>query len=391
MQEPSVQESRAQEIVARGSYFDGVSARAYPVTLRLGDRLAVSGTGIAQDWNLMDVRATETLPPLMRIGVVGSHARVEFEDATLAAVLPTHCPDLRKSEDGTRGALRIVLWSIAAGLSVLAAAVYGMPMLAALIAPLVPDAVEAKLGEAVDGQIVGLLGKPPLCEEPAGKTVLDRLVARLAEGQGLPPGLSVVVRRHKTANALTLPGARVIVLSDIIAKARTPDEFAGVLAHELGHVAARDPTRGLIQTSGSSFLLSLILGDLTGSTIIVAVGQAALSAGYSRAAERAADAYSVALMTKAGGNGAALAGILERVAKDGSESGAFLRSHPFTRERAATIRALAGPDATSRHIMSDADWAALRGICPPVPETDTGKTEPGKPKPDVPKPEGQSL
>lgn len=373
--------------MARGSYFDGVSARPHPVTLRLGDRLAVSGAGIAHDWSLMDVRAAETLPPLMRIGVAGGQARVEFDDATLAAVLPTRCPDLRKAGDGTRGALRIVLWSIAAGLSVLAAAVYGMPLLAGLIAPLVPEAVEARLGEAVDRQIVSLLGKPPLCEEPAGRAVLDRLVARLTEGQGLPPGIGVAVRRHKTANALTLPGARVLVLSDIVAKAGSPDEFAGVLAHELGHVAARDPMRGLIQASGSSFLLSLILGDLTGSTVIVAVGQAALSAGYSRAAERAADAYSVALMTRAGGNGAALAGILERVAKDGSESGAFLRSHPFTRERAAAIRALAGPEAGSRHILSDADWAALKGICPKAGSRPDAQT----PNPAPKEPEGDRL
>ncbi|WP_430911083.1 M48 family metallopeptidase [Methylobacterium sp. sgz302541] len=382
----------AQEIVAAGSYFDGVSARPHPVTLRLGDRLVISGAGIFHDWNPIDIRASETLPPLMRIGVVGSLARVEFEDATLAAVLPTRCPDLRKAEDGTHGTLRIVGWSVAAGLSVLAAAVYGMPLLAALIAPLVPAPVEAKLGEAVDGQVVRILGDPPLCAEPAGQAVLDALVARMTAGQALPPGLSVVVRRHAKANALTLPGARIVVLSDIIAKARTPDEFAGVLAHEFGHAAARDPTRALIQTSGSSFLLSLVLGDLTGSTVIVAVGQAALAAGYSRDAERAADAYSVAMMNRAGGDGAALASILERIAKDGSETGAFLRSHPFTRERAAAIRALAGPDAAGRRILSDADWTALRGICPPLPGKDKGKDKPKPEAPeDAPRSEGERL
>lgn len=375
-----------QEIVAQGRYFDGVSARPHPVTLRLGDRLLVSGEGVRQDWSLLDIRATETLPPLMRIGVVGGFARVEFEDATMAAVLPTRCPDLRRAEDGTRGPWKLVAWSVAAGLSVLAAAVYGMPMLASLIAPLVPEPVEAKLGQAVDGQIVRLLGDPPVCAEPAGRAVLDALVARLAEGSGLPSSLTVTVRRHGTANALTLPGARVIVLSDILAKAASADEFAGVLAHELGHVATRDPTRSLIQTSGSSFLLSLILGDLTGSTIIVAVGQAALSAGYSRDAERAADAYSVAAMNRAGGNGAALASILERVAKDGAETGAFLRSHPFTRERAAAIRAQAGSDAATRHVLSEADWAALKAICPP-----SAKPGPEKPKSEPQKLEGDSL
>ncbi|WP_245337926.1 M48 family metalloprotease, partial [Methylobacterium radiotolerans] len=73
-----------------------------------------------------------------------------------------------------------------------------------------------------------------------------------------------------------------------------------------------------------------------GSTIIIALGDAVLSAGYSRDAERAADAYAVDLMTRAGGNGAALADILERIAKDKHDGNSdvldLLRSQPFPRE-----------------------------------------------------------
>ena len=52
---------------------------------------------------------------------------------------------------------------------------------------------------------------------------------------GLPVDPAISVRRHAIANALTLPGGRVVVLSDLIDQSRTPDEFAGVLAHEFGH------------------------------------------------------------------------------------------------------------------------------------------------------------
>lgn len=64
--------------------------------------------------------------------------------------------------------------------------------------------------------------------------------------------------------------------------------------------------------------------------MIVAVGEALLAAGYSRDAERAADATAVDLMTRAGGNGAALADILERIAADDGRGGNLdlLRSHP---------------------------------------------------------------
>lgn len=371
-----------QPVATSGRWFDGRSAEPHAVTLRLGDRLEISGPGVHRDWNLIDLRAGEAQAPLLRLGIAGDPGQVETVDAAFAALLSARCPELRK-RSGERGRTwRLVVWSLAAGISVLLAVLFGLPVAAGFLAPLVPEGIEARLGAAVEGQVLDLMGDPPPCAEPAGRAVLDRLVARLVAGRGLPTDLAVTVRRNDTANALTLPGARVVVLSDLIAKARSADEFAGVLAHELGHVAVRDPTRALIQASGTSFLLSLVLGDLTGSTVIVALGQAVLSAGYSRDAERAADAYSVAAMQAAGGDAGALATMLERIAKDEADSDpALLRSHPFTRERAATIRALAGPEGAGRQILSEADWMLLRRICPgsaPVPNKPAPKVHPSE-------------
>ena len=356
--------------MAEGRFFDGVSARPHPVTVKFADRFQVSGSEIHRDWDPLELRATVSLPPLMRVGPVGEPSSVEFSDDTLSAELVDRYPNLLRRE-GSGGTLRLVLWSIAAGLSVLLAAVFGMPRIAGLLVPLVPAAAEARLGAMAEPQFLRILGNPKACTAPAGREVLDKLVARLIAVAGprgaLPPDLIVSVRRHGTANAFALPGGRVIVLSSLITRARTPDELAAILAHELGHVHGRDPTRSLIRASGASFLLSLALGDLTGSTIIIGLGNALLSAGYSREAERAADIFSIDLMTKAGGNAAALADILERVAENEkgglSETLAILRSHPLTRERAAAIRAQAGPDASERAILSGVEWAALRGIC----------------------------
>ena len=355
-----------EAITTAGTFFDGISARPRPVTLRLTFRLEIIGEDVSRDWSLLDLRASEAAPPLMRIGHAQGPESVEFADAPFAQALTARCPDLNRTEGGG-GLARLVLWSIAAGVSVLLTAIYGVPAASGLLAPLVPQAVESQLGRSVDGQIVTLLGDPPLCNEAAARAVLDRLTARLAEGMMLPTTPQVSVRRHSVANALALPGGRVILLSDIIAKARNGDELAGILAHEFGHVAARDPMRSVITAGGTSFLLSLVLGDFTGSTVLVTVGQAAISAGYSRDAERAADAYAVAAVKRAGGDGAALAAILERITDADDEKPdavSFLRSHPFTAERAARIRSLAGEKPTGPGILSEAEWASLQGICP---------------------------
>lgn len=350
-----------------GTFFDGLSARPRPVTLRLTHRLEILGDGVRCDWSLLDLRRCEAAPPLTRILHAAGPESVEFADADFAHVLDMRCPDLGRTEGG-RGLTRLVLWSIAAGVSVLLTAVYGVPAASGIIAPLVPKALEAQLGRSVDGQIVGLLGKPPLCEAPEARAVLDRLTARLAEGMALPVAPQVSVRRHAVANALALPGGRVILLSNILDKALNGDELAGILAHEFGHLAARDPMRAVITAGGTSFLLSLVLGDLTGSTVLVAVGQAAISAGYSREAERAADAFAVAAVGRAGGDGRALAAILERITDAEDErpgATSFLRSHPFTAERAARIRALAGERPAGAGILSATEWRQLKAICPP--------------------------
>ncbi|SFI44094.1 M48 family metallopeptidase [Methylobacterium brachiatum] len=351
-------------LTGAGRYFDGRTARPVPVSLRLeAGRLAVSGPDLWRDWNGLDLRAEDARPPLMRVGPADTPERVEFSDEALAAALEALCPDLHVGPAGQGGTLTVALWSMAAGITLLGLAAFGVPALADAIAPLVPAAVEERIGALVEDQIGSLLGNPPACAAPEGRAALGRLVTRLRGD--LPPGLRVSVRRSRTdANALTLPGGRVMVLSKLLDEARSPDEFAGVLAHEFGHVAARDPTRSLIRSSGIAYLLGYLVGDVAGSAVIVALGENVLSAGYSREAERAADAYAVAAVTRAGGDAAALATILERIAADRDESLAFLRSHPFTRERAAAIRSRATPPAADRPPLLDApSWAALRAIC----------------------------
>ena len=70
-------------------------------------------------------------------------------------------------------------------------------------------------------------------------------MGRLQTAAQLPIPPDPVVLRSNVANAFALPGGRVYVLAPLLAKSETPDELAGVLTHELGHVAHRDGLRRL--------------------------------------------------------------------------------------------------------------------------------------------------
>ncbi|NEU13801.1 M48 family metallopeptidase [Methylobacterium sp. BTF04] len=350
---------------ARGTYFDGNSAKAHPVILRLSDRLELSGPDVAVCWDLPDLVAGETAAPLSRLGPKSGRGQVEFLDQVFGAALAARCPDLHRRVVAERsGRLRLVLWSVAASGAAILMALYGVPALASRLAPLVPAVIEARLGEAVDRQVLSMLDSPARCDQRDGVASLDRLSARLLRDSGLPDGIQISVHAHRTPNAFTLPGGRMIVLSGLIDQTDTPDELAAVLAHEFGHMVAHDPMRGLIAATGTSLLLSMVIGDLTGSTVLIALGQAALSAGYSRDAESAADAFAVNMVRNAGGDASALAAILERIDHDEDRSSpAVLRSHPFTRERARISRSLAGPKQTTTGLLNAREWAALKDIC----------------------------
>ena len=89
---------------------------------------------------------------------------------------------------------------------------------------------------------------------------------------------------------MRLPGGHVYVFEGLIDKAETPDELAGVIAHEIGHVAHRDGMRAVMQAAGLSFLFGMLLGDFIGGGAVVMAMRTVLQSSYSREIEAAADA-----------------------------------------------------------------------------------------------------
>jgi len=77
---------------------------------------------------------------------------------------------------------------------------------------------------------------------------------------------------------------------------RARSSWSGVLSHEFGHVAHRNGLRRLIRDGGTSFLVGLLFGDMTGSGAVLMAGRLVSSASHSRAAETDADAFAVKIM-----------------------------------------------------------------------------------------------
>jgi len=367
----------------RAVYFDGLSSARNDVLVEVaaaGLRITTAHHRVLDEWAYSELRRMSAPGGMLRLGRSSEMvlARLEIRNPALIAAVEDCAASLDKYGAAERQLRRkVVALSLVAGASLTLTAIFGLPALAGRIVPFVPLAVERKLGDAVDKKIHAALDKQHLgaaftCGaapgETSGRAALDKLVGRLAAAAALPVSIHADVVRRAQPNAVAVPGGHIYVYEGLIAKAQTPDEFAGVLAHEIGHIAHRDGTRIVLQTAGLSFMFGAMLGDFVGGGAVVIAARTVLKSSYSRRVETAADAYSVALMQKAGGDPRALAGILARIVSDKEQGIKILRDHPETKDRIAAIDAVAVSGPT-KPLLDAADWAALRHICAPLPAT----------------------
>ena len=362
-----------------GIFFDGFVSTRRDVLVELrSDGLSIRNP-VDRDqfarWPYGELEEIVAPQGVLRLARAGSKqlARLEVRDPALAAAIDElSVPVDRSGAADRRIRTKVIGWSVAAVASLLIGAVFGVPAIADRVAPLLPLRVEHALGDAVDIQIRNMLdtkkaGDAFACGaadgEAPGRAALDKLVRKLEAGAGLPIPLTAVAVRKDDTNAITLPGGRIYVFQGIIEKAESVDELAGVLAHEIGHVAHRDGTRSIIQAAGLSFMFGVLLGDFVGGGAVVLGARALLRTSYSRDVEAAADSFGVGLMGRIGGDQRALGTILTRIGGAEHPGMTILLDHPDTAARVAAINAAATAPNPSTPLLEAAEWQALKRIC----------------------------
>lgn len=355
------------------TYRDGLSAAAHPAVVEADGRSLVIELegGRRVRWPLAAVRDAdppEAARPGLRLRRLGSDERLGIEDANAATVLRALCPNLAKGEGDGHALWRpVLLWSGAA------VAVVGLffwlvlPALAGLIAEAIPGDLEHRFGARLVPAIADAVGRragkgTAICGDSDGDARLRALMERVrppAEG-AIPLRLWVV--RSPMVNAVALPGGHIVVFSGLLGFALSGDELAGVLAHEIGHVMMRHPTRIAIERATVSAFFGLFFGDIAGGTVLGGVGSLLLGNAYSRDMERAADGLGVDILGRSGLDPGALARFFERLSlqyKGQELLLAFFSTHPPSDQRAAAIGAA---PAGSRPVDAEV-WMAVRKIC----------------------------
>jgi Zn-dependent protease with chaperone function len=348
-------------------YFDGRSSRRRAVSLAFNDRLEINDEeGPLAAWSYDDIRRADSPSGILRVTCLAAPAlaRLEIRDAAVAADLVSHCTKIDQHLPGRRGVATIVGWSLAATISIVAVILFGVPLAADRLTPLVPEAFERRLGEVADAQVKTVFdGK--VCAGVPGQAAFAKLMNAIRETAGLDTSVQSAVLSNPIANAFALPGGKVYLFEGLLAKAENPDEIAGIMAHELGHLKHRDSTRNLIYNGGTSFLVGLLFGDITGSGALIFASRSLLTASYSREAEQDADTFSIDVMHRLGRSPKPMGELMFRVTgKEGDRGLSILASHPLTEDRLARMSKEARP-VSGPPLLTPQEWAALKSICSP--------------------------
>lgn len=347
------------------TYFDGVTSRRHVVALRFDEHLDLVADGAAiASWAYDDLRATDGGPGTLRLKCVSALplARLEVADPTAQADIRARARFLELERGGPGQIGRIVAWSLAAIVSIVLVAVFGVPLAAERLTPLIPLAFDQHLGRVADNQVRAIFGGRT-CTGVRGRAAFAKLVETLRQARHLDTPLQTEVLASSVPNAFALPGGKIYLLDGLLRKAESADEVAGVIAHEMGHVTHRDHTRMMIRNGGTSFLIGLLFGDITGAAAVTFTARALVQASYSREAEQDADAFAIETMHALGRSPAPMGDLLLRVTgAQGSRTIGILASHPLTEDRRALMRREDRP-ATGPEILSADEWHALKTIC----------------------------
>ncbi|MFL6254696.1 MAG: M48 family metalloprotease [Pyrinomonadaceae bacterium] len=183
----------------------------------------------------------------------------------------------------------------------------------------------------------------PILNDSSVKSYVNSVGQRLAAA--IPPEFQHPEFRYtfdvvdaRDINAFALPGGPMFVNRGMIEAADTEGEMAGVMAHELSHVALRHATAQATETQ--KYQVGSVLGQIAGAVIgggigqVVAAGsQIGFGAGalkYSRSYEKQADILGAQIMARAGYDPRDLAQMFRKIEQQGGGSGGpeWMSSHP---------------------------------------------------------------
>lgn len=236
-----------------------------------------------------------------------------------------------------------------------------IPFLSKYIAQMVPYEQEQKLSQHLK---LSDLGDIKACTpEKESQAAFEKLMKRLypIHKDDVPGFLKVEIVKYPVSNALTFPGGRIVIFDDVIVNAKSPEELAGVIAHEIGHAKKRHIMQKIVSTLSMAAVFQFIGGDFSSAlaldpSTVLSIGTLA----FDRGMETEADQFAYDRLVESKINPHDVAGFFKRLSMN-ADKYALLSSHPGDEMRIKLFKTK--NDVKALPILSKKEWQALKDYC----------------------------
>jgi len=294
-------------------------------TVRFSDRVGNTPCTIRlPDGGLVEIFDNEALDNLLGFLPVKTRGR-------FVHLVETKWPYMLASLAAIAASMVIILW-------------FGVPLLSKTIAEKTPR----RVSEMMTDKIMAIFDNRLL--SPSGLTkktqarytrYFRKMTSRLDKKDAFDFRLLFREGNAIGANALAMPDGRIIITDELVRLISNEPEFAGVMAHEAGHVVHHHGLRMALQGSMAAIIMIFLTGDmLSSSSIIAAMPGILVERGYSRDFEREADLFALRYMKNNGIQPKHLASLLLKIERQQnmSDNSSILSTHPPTSERIQLLK-----------------------------------------------------
>jgi predicted Zn-dependent protease len=204
---------------------------------------------------------------------------------------------------------------------------------------------------------------------PKVKDPIDSIVTRLCENNDIDKDeLKIKIVQNEEVNAFALPGGYMVINSALIKEAKTPEELAGVIGHELAHIQLDHVMKKL----GKEFSLAILINTVSGGNgqVVYEAIRLLSSTAFDRKLEKEADYQSVKYMKKANINACGLADFMEQLSISSPSANAYLSwisTHPDMEERVAYLKDIchiSDDNDVITPVLSDNTWKSVKASLP---------------------------
>jgi predicted Zn-dependent protease len=236
---------------------------------------------------------------------------------------------------------------------------------------LMSESQEIAMGQQSDPQIVASLG---LYQDPTLQKFVNekgQQMASISQRKNLKYEFKIV--DTPVVNAFAVPGGYIYITRGILAQFNNEAEFAGVIGHEIGHIAARHSAKQY--TNSMLGQIGILAGSVLSPTFaqyadVASQGLGLLFLKFGRDAESQADKLGVEYSTKVGYDAKEMASffdVLDRMSPKGGEVPTFLSTHPDPADRERKVAKLADSwqkkvDASTLEVNRDSYLRMIDGI-----------------------------